>query len=51
MRVPNYFLKTEKEKNAVKTAKSEFKQSLKNSLGPDYRRKYNQNLTVHKLTN
>jgi hypothetical protein len=51
MKVPNYFIKTDREKEAVKTAKSEFKQSLKSELGPNYKRIHNQNVTVHKLTN
>lgn len=51
MKVPNFFIKTDREKEAVKTAKSEHKQDLIREFGSNYKRIYKQNLTVHKLTN
>lgn len=51
MRVPNYFLKTEREKKAVKIAKSEHKQELIRKYGKDHKVAARQDLTIHKLTN
>ena len=51
MKVPNFFIKTDREKEAVKMAKSQFKQNLKQQFGDDYKKSHKQNLTIHKLTN
>ena len=51
MRVPNYFLKTEREKAAVKVAKSEHKQGLIKQFGNNHKIASRQNLTTYKLTN
>lgn len=42
--------KTTEERNAIKVAKSAFKQDLKNEYGPNYKTRYNQNVTKHVLT-